>query len=230
MGTTYIVKQGDYLAKIAQKNGYHNWRTIYNHKDNTSFRQKRPNPNILLAGDKLILPDKILKEVSCQTEKRHTFRLKTEKIKLKIVLKDMAGKGISYKKYLLETSTKTYERTQAEDLFLARKGIVEETLSLEEDNLKLKVWLDEMESDEQNNDDQPHFEWEIKLGDLDPLEEISGIKARLNNLGFTCGEVDNNKDEHLTKAIENFQTWHSIKPSGKLDLPTQKKIAEQHGS
>jgi len=56
MQDTYVVKAGDTLSGIAQTNGYKSWRDIYFHPDNQPFRIKRPNPNIILPGDTLILP------------------------------------------------------------------------------------------------------------------------------------------------------------------------------
>jgi hypothetical protein len=56
VSNTYLVKAGDTLSGIAQKNGYKSWRDIYFHPDNQAFRTKRPNPNLILPGDTLVLP------------------------------------------------------------------------------------------------------------------------------------------------------------------------------
>jgi hypothetical protein len=57
MGTEYIVQAGDYLVKIAKDHGYESWKEIYYHPDNAPYRKKRPDPNVIYAGDVLILPD-----------------------------------------------------------------------------------------------------------------------------------------------------------------------------
>jgi hypothetical protein len=59
MSTEYIVVSGDYLSKIAKRFGFDDWRTIYNHPDNAAFRAKRPNPNLIYPGDRLMIPDMI---------------------------------------------------------------------------------------------------------------------------------------------------------------------------
>ena len=58
MATTHIVKRGENLPMIAKKYGFHDWKTIYDHPNNREFRKKRPNPNLILPGDQLFIPDK----------------------------------------------------------------------------------------------------------------------------------------------------------------------------
>ena len=58
MGTSYTVRSGDTLIRIARQNGYDSWEEIYYHDDNRSFRDRRPDPNRIYPGDVLILPDR----------------------------------------------------------------------------------------------------------------------------------------------------------------------------
>jgi hypothetical protein len=58
MPTTHIVQRGENLTVIARKYGIPDWRTIYNHPNNTAFRKKRPDANLILPGDQLFIPDK----------------------------------------------------------------------------------------------------------------------------------------------------------------------------
>ena len=51
----YVVQQGDYLSRIALRFGFADWRAIYDHADNASFRKKRPNPNLIKPGDVISL-------------------------------------------------------------------------------------------------------------------------------------------------------------------------------
>lgn len=57
MPNIYVVKAGDTLSGIAKTKGYHSWKDIYFHPDNQAFRTKRPNPNLILPGDQLVLPN-----------------------------------------------------------------------------------------------------------------------------------------------------------------------------
>ncbi|HKU97778.1 MAG TPA: hypothetical protein VJR58_20985 [Vineibacter sp.] len=56
MGAEYIVKKGDNLTKIAHDHGFDDWRTIYNSPENAGFKAKRPDPNLIFPGDKIMIP------------------------------------------------------------------------------------------------------------------------------------------------------------------------------
>ncbi len=52
MTLTYIVKSGDWLAKIAEDHGT-TVSAIWNHPENAAHRQKRGSPDVLYPGDVL---------------------------------------------------------------------------------------------------------------------------------------------------------------------------------
>ncbi len=58
MGTSYTVRSGDTLERIARRNGYDTWEEIYYHDENRAFRQRRPDPGRIYAGDTVVLPDR----------------------------------------------------------------------------------------------------------------------------------------------------------------------------
>ena len=51
MSTRYVVKQGDYLAKIARAHGYTDYNALWNAPENQGLRAKRKSPNVLYPGD-----------------------------------------------------------------------------------------------------------------------------------------------------------------------------------
>src|SRR5262245_42749248 len=68
----YEVEQGDCIASIAARFGYL-WQTIWNAPANAEIKRIRKDPNVLLPGDRVVLPDKLLRHEACDTEKRHRF-------------------------------------------------------------------------------------------------------------------------------------------------------------
>jgi len=56
MSKPYVVKRGDTLSGIARQHGYKSWHEIYDSPENSAFRAKRPNPNLIFPGDVLLLP------------------------------------------------------------------------------------------------------------------------------------------------------------------------------
>jgi hypothetical protein len=58
MSTNYTVKPGDNLTKIASSHGFKSYRDIYDSPLNAAFRAKRTNPNLIFAGDVIVIPDR----------------------------------------------------------------------------------------------------------------------------------------------------------------------------
>ena len=70
----------------------------------------------------------------------------------------------------------------------------------------------------------------IKIGHLDPVEEKTGQIARLNNLGYFAGPVDEIDEKLFASAVEEFQCDHAgLKVDGKCGPKTQAKLKELHG-
>jgi hypothetical protein len=82
----YVVQQGDHLPSIADQFGFFTYETIWNHPQNADLKKRRGNPNVLLPGDQLFIPDKEIKSYSKPTNQRHTFQVKTTPLKLRIKL------------------------------------------------------------------------------------------------------------------------------------------------
>jgi N-acetylmuramoyl-L-alanine amidase len=70
----------------------------------------------------------------------------------------------------------------------------------------------------------------LAIGALDPLQELSGIQARLNNLGFNCGASDGLAGPATTRALRQFQQKHNLQVSGEPDEATRDKLKQEYGS
>jgi N-acetylmuramoyl-L-alanine amidase len=64
---------------------------------------------------------------------------------------------------------------------------------------------------------------------LDPLDEGSGWRVRLNNLGYDAGESDDADNPRLRSAIEEFQCDYDLTVDGICGPQTQAKLLERHG-
>jgi len=58
---------GDSLYTIAKEEGFLNWRSIYDAPENESLRVLRPNPQVLLPGDVVVIPDVELPGTPCRS-------------------------------------------------------------------------------------------------------------------------------------------------------------------
>ena len=80
-----------------------------------------------------------------------------------------------------------------------------------------------------------YVEYELRIGDLDPIEERTGVRKRLEHLGFRKqpggqGESEAEALEADRAAIEEFQQEQGIEVTGELDQRTRDALQKAHGS
>jgi hypothetical protein len=78
-----------------------------------------------------------------------------------------------------------------------------------------------------------HTTYLVQVGDMDPVEEPSGLRKRLQHLGYYAapyaGEDEKDAEATLRAAIEAFQSDNGLTTTGSLDDETKAKILEKHG-
>jgi hypothetical protein len=208
MATQYIVKQGDYLVKIARSFGFIDYRIIWDDPQNAELKKKRGTPNILFPGDRLFVPDKSAKQEPGSTEQKHRFQLKSQNLMLRIVVKNHEDQPIA------NTPCELKVESTAKQLVTDGGGEVEEKLSPQDNDGQLSI---------------VELKIPLKIGHLDPVEEVSGQQARLNNLGYHAGDIDKPDEMQRRSAIEEFQCDQKLKVDGVCGPKTQDKLKEVHG-
>jgi len=206
----YVVRQGDCVESIAYQHG-HLWQTLWNHAKNAKLKQVRKDPNVLLPGDRIFIPELREKEETGGTEQRHRFRRKSVPSKLKLRFLDAKSRPRAGEPYDLDIDGQKYSGSLDSD------GALEVSISPNVRKGKLTVG----QGDEQE-------EYELDLGHLDPLAEVSGVQARLMNLGYDCGSVDGKLGPETEEALAAFQEDNDLEPSGKLDQTTLDKLFQVH--
>lgn len=184
---------------------------IWNDAANQQLRQLRDHPNLLCDGDYVAIPDKSTKQENAETELRHRFRKMGDcHIHIRFLNWDEKPRvGIPY---ILIVDTYKYEGetdSSGELRHLIPPSAREGMLMLGE---------------------QREERYQLKIGLLDPIEEWSGIQARLVNLSFMFSPVDGAPGPCTENAIRAFQGDHSLNPTGKLDDNTRQKIREIYGT
>jgi hypothetical protein len=205
------VKQGECLSSIAEENGFF-WETLWNHPDNEKLREQRKDPNILNPGDVVAIPDKRLKEMSEPTSQVYKYKLKNTPAKFKMrILND--AKPRAGEKYVInidkvEVRRDTIPGDGTIEIPILPRAQHGELIIGEGDNAETYV---------------------LNLGALDPIETVSGVKARLNNLGFDCGAVNNKTDDETIEAITDFQSYiRHPNPNGEIDDKTMDALRKMH--
>jgi hypothetical protein len=218
MAMTYTVKQGDYLVKIAHENGFLDYRTIWEHAQNKSLKEKRKNPGVLLPGDVIFIPDRQEKEESGATGQKHRFELSVAKNKLRLILEDLYGNRIGNARCELNVDGTMFNVTSMAD------GKIEQQIPIDAQQAELIV----------TDGDTPlkGVTLKVQIGHLDPVEERSGQKARLSNLGYYPGGLDGDDDGddlQFRSAVEEFQCDNGLQVDGECGPKTQSRLQQIHG-
>jgi hypothetical protein len=66
-----------------------------------------------------------------------------------------------------------------------------------------------------------------RIGHLDPVHEVSGVRGRLHNLGYEAGAGDA-MDDDLRELLRLFQKQHGLE-TGEIDEATQQALEDKHG-
>lgn len=204
----YVVRQGDCLSSIAALRGY-SCDTIWNHPDNAELRKKRKNPNVLLAGDVLELPDKGDKSVSLAPAQLHRFTLKRPSPRLRLQLRDN-GELLKNENFELVVDGKTVPGTTDGD------GKVDLEIPAHVTTAKLRM-------------PGRKRTWSLQIGHLDPVDEVTGAQARLKQLGFYAGPLDGELTPLTVAALKSFQRKHGVAVSGALDAATTSALEQKFG-
>jgi hypothetical protein len=213
----HTVEQGEYLSLIARKHGFSDFHTIWDHPENAKLKQQRQNPNVLFPGDQLFIPVREPREESGSTEKKHIFKTKQGRLMLRLVLED------AYFNPIADAKCELTVEGQSVKLVTDGEGKIEKEIPATAQAATLII---RDPATPANNAVIP-----MKIGELDPVEEISGQKARLNNLGYFAGPLDKQDERLFRSAVEEFQCEH-MGPSavdGKCGPKTQAKLKEVHG-
>jgi N-acetylmuramoyl-L-alanine amidase len=212
---SHSVKQGDTLISIAAEHDYPSWEVIWMDPGNAELRKKRPDPQVLSAGDTVVLPEKKTRVVHLATDKTHRLVVPTVKAFCRVVLRDDEGRPMANRRFQLEVGDKINNGTTNSD------GVAELQVEPKAVDGKLKVFLDDA-------DPSKAITWKVKLGHLDPIDKVSGVKARLTNLGFVCAKIDDNVDEETKNAVRNFQIVHRLPVTGEIDDQTKALLLALH--
>ena len=125
-----------------------------------------------------------------------------------MVLRYEYGERLANVRYELEVSGITIKGQTDE------KGRFQAKVPAKEVEGKLTIWLVE-------NDPAACLTLTILINGLAPITEISGVQARLNNLGLNAGSVTGEMNDTTKAAILEFQELLEYeKPTGQLDQET----------
>ena len=213
--TPYIVRQGDYLAKLAFVKGF-DADEVWNDPKNEDLKKLRPDPNILAPGDVLYIPEKAKEPLPIEKGTENNYAATVPMITVRLQLQ-RAGQPLAQLAYSIEglgrdvTDTTDGEGRLHFDVPVTLREV---TVVLTESGTR----------------------YEVGVGDLNPHDELSGIRTRLAHLGYMehvdrSGDYDEDALRYIGElALSAFQTDQGLDPTGKPDDATTAALVKAHGS
>jgi hypothetical protein len=213
-GTWHCIRQGETIYSLAKRKGCLA-ETIWNHPANGELKRRRRNPGILLPDDWIFIPDPRRHEESGATESRHRFKLRSPRhaLVLQVIPSSLPVHENSRKprraiSYTLSIGDRTIEgETESE-------GIIRvDHVPPDADRAILTIMGRTIQ---------------VLIGHMDPDDEVTGLQARLKNLGYYAGRIDGQMGPQLQAALRTFQALNGLAKTGEPTRETREKIRDLH--
>lgn len=207
----YVVQQGDHLDKLAYRSGVEP-SEIWEHEKNSDLTELRNNQATLYPGDLIFLPMRQAAGVDILPGQTNRYQAVIPTIPVSLTLH---ADGVP-------AANEAYE---VHGIYPGDRVLDGTTNAAGEISIEVPVHVRELEVELVESG----ILVPVRVGDLDPIEERSGVIQRLRNLNFVSeqGEVD---DEALTRAVSAFQGAQGLKRTGVADQQTREALGERHGT
>jgi hypothetical protein len=205
------VEKGEWMGSIAARFGNRSWQEIWTRDENKQLRSERPDPELLFAGDRVWIPEVNSKEESAPTDQKHVYTTRRDRAKLTIRLVgiDPYLQAFGSLPYTLEAVGNTQSGEITED-----GQLLEMPVDIAVNSGMLWLGLSPVR---------------LSIGGLDPIETVSGIQARLRNLGIDPRPVDNIAGPLTARGVKEFQRRYEITVDGIIGPQTRGKMKEVYG-
>ncbi len=183
---------------------------------NGELKEVRKDPDMLQAGDILMVPDEPKKELDLKAEQENNFVATVPKIAVSLAVTD-DEEPLADEAYVVEGLGDDEERTTDADGFVS----FEAPVHVREVTVKF-VNVD--------------LAFRVGIGELDPIDTDAGVRMRLTQLGFYGPKLAGadryvaKSDAQLAAAIAAFQGAQGLDVTGEMDDATRDKLLEVHGS
>ncbi len=206
----YIVRQGDYVAKIASQLGCSE-SEIWSHEKNKELKESGRTKDVLAPGDVLYVPERTTHRLGVALATSNELQGNTAHVKVTVFFRE-DDCPIGGERYTATVGGKTVEGTSGAD------GSV--TLLVPTSAHSIFLEFPEL-----------LVVHHLRVGDVDPIETRSGQLSRLRMLDYLEEATGRGapSDDDIRGAISAFQDDHKLPVTGQLDDPDLKRLKDEFG-
>lgn len=212
----HVVRQGEYLTKLAHTLCF-DASAVWNDPQNAALRARRKNPEILCPGDVLMVPEPApRKPLSLAVGSHNAFKAKVPTVRVAVVVKE-GGEPLADEPCMIDgLGPRVPAKSDGE-------GRVEIEVPLHVREVRLIFY-------------KRALVVPVGVGELDPVEEPSGVRQRLEHLGYygivlgpAKRAAPTPEPELDAEALRGFQRAHSLPDTGVADEATRAALVAAHG-
>jgi N-acetylmuramoyl-L-alanine amidase len=213
----HVIRQGEYTTKLASDMGF-SAQEVWDHPKNAELKSQRKEMDVLFPGDLLFIPEAAPEPLPVKLKASNQYELKVAKVLVEVVF-GLGGKPLADEAF--EVLGLPFE--------LKGKSGGDGSVKIE-----VPVYARQLEI----SFTERSLVFTLRVGDMDPIDERSGVRMRLANLGMIPDEsrasalANESSDADLVEeeAIRAFQESRGLEPTGKLDDATKSALVDAHGS
>jgi type VI secretion system secreted protein VgrG len=207
---THVVKSGEHLAQIAAQLGL-DAAAVWGHAKNADLRTLRADPHILAEGD-VIWFDAVERGALPLRPGANPFRAHIRRMETLLRLVGPSAKPLAGEPFEAEVDGLPLQRgaTDGEGELKVIHPCAARACTVRLTRLGKVLRLG--------------------LGQVDPVDTVSGLTQRLAALGHYKGNPSTQLDEATSAALQAFQKAHGLGVTGKITTETTEAIVAAYGS
>lgn len=227
----HVAKKSDHLLLLAKENSI----PLKKLKDANTGLSRNPNQlfkgDDATPGDTVKIPAPETKEAGAGTGKSTAFEIDPTKLflRLRVLNEDFTALKDADYELTVEDSPTPFTKKGKTDA----NGQIETEVPAKAQKGVLSVAVPPPAG--QKGAGKTGMVWELEIGALNPILEkapddacVSGVQARLNNLGFPCGAVNGVPNETFENQIKAFRKMFGLAEGKTSDATLQNKLKEVH--
>lgn len=206
----HIVRDGEYFDQIAFRHGWKG-EALWKHPCNRALREEREDPNILSPGDVVNVPLVAPEPLPLRLESANPFAGDFPRVCVRIRLLGSDGKPIAGESFTLEGMETPRGAATTPD------GVAEFRPAL----LTRDVVLVLPKRGER---------YTVIIGGLDPMDESSGRRQRLANLGYCAHESlgEDTSESEIAVAMQRLLSERGDNATNDAEPDPAKTLTERH--